>query len=115
MIFLLDTQPLPPGSGPYRVPTLFQGQTQFVVGVFSALGDYRDWSFAGYIWQLCDLPGYGFERVWRRKLYFGRTTVILPTVEPCYLEYDPPYWVTDWNFELWKVIPPPGLIDGGEY
>jgi hypothetical protein len=116
MIVLFDNQPLPPGADPYRIPTLFEAdQRSFVVGVFSVLADYRDWSFAGYIYQVCDLPGKGFQRVWSRKLYFGRTTITLPTLEPSYLEYDPPYWVEDWTFELWGVIPPPPLIDGGTY
>jgi hypothetical protein len=116
MIVLLDSQPLPSGATSYRVPTLFDGsQRSFVVGVFSALGDYRDWSFAGYIYQVCDLPGKGYQRVWSRKLYFGRTTIFLPTAEPSNLEYDPPYWVEDWTFELWGISPSSDTLDGGEY
>lgn len=101
---LVDQQPLPPAPGLYRCPFLFNGVAEVIAGVFSSQGQAQDWIRAGYLYQLIELPGLDFVRVRRVSLKLDRQLIELSISSPYYLEFQPHYWVQDWQLELWAKV-----------
>lgn len=113
---LLAQFPLPPAPGPYLLAGEFEGYSQLLVGVALAPGFGREyWSRAGHFWLQLEVPGLGWERCWRYQCYLRENLITLPSLGPARFEFDPEYWVEEYELSVWGQLAPATGLDGGIY